>query len=45
LRRNVPHLVQQGFLEPQGYQTRINRMLPLYRITEKGRKTILMERE
>ena len=45
VRRNVFYLVQHGFLEHHGYQTRINRMLPLYRITEKGRKAFVMERE
>lgn len=38
IRRNVLYLVQQGLLEHKGYQTRINKLLPLYQITELGKE-------
>lgn len=39
LRRNIQYLAQKGFLEHKGYQTHINKLLPLYQITKKGRKS------
>ncbi|MBD3254055.1 MAG: hypothetical protein GF383_03140 [Candidatus Lokiarchaeota archaeon] len=40
VRRNVMSLVQQGFLEHKGYLTRVNRLLPLYQITDHGKKRL-----
>ena len=38
LRRNVLYLVKNGFLEHKGYQTIMNKLFPLYQITEAGKE-------
>ena len=40
LRRNAGYLAQKGFLKQEGFRTQVNGLVPLYRITERGRKAL-----